>query len=151
MYTQVNSQAEALLVLNEMDLHHLKAEDEVWHRLKDNRDMSTMVSWDPKEMEVPKTAVKESFNLEVMFARCRHLLLRLISDLTKVTPILRLILRCINSAVLVAEDPENTPLLPSLDSQISSLSIHLDTCRSYSNLKLFQVKLNPFSEKPVPV
>ena len=80
MFTQVNSQAEALLVLNEMDLLHLKAEDEVWHRLKDNRDMSTMVSWDPKEMEVPQTAVKESFNLEVMFARCRHLLLRLISD-----------------------------------------------------------------------
>ena len=76
MYIQVNSQAEALLVLNEMDLLHLKAEDEVWERLKDNRDMSTMVSWDPKEMEVPQTAVKESFNLEVMFARCRHLLLR---------------------------------------------------------------------------
>ena len=76
MYIQVNSQAEALLVLNQMDLLHLKAEDEVWGRLKDNRDMSTMVSWDPKEMEVPQTAVKESFNLEVMFARCRHILLR---------------------------------------------------------------------------
>ena len=72
----MNSQAEALLILNEMDLLHLKAEDEAWNRLKDNRDMSTMVTWDPKEMEVPQAAAKESFNLEMMFARCRHILLR---------------------------------------------------------------------------
>jgi len=116
LLTEVKSQAEALLVLNEMDLLHLKAEDEVWNRLKDNRDMSTMVSWDPKEMEVPQTAVKESFNLEVMFARCRHLLLR-----------------CISCAVLVSEDPGNAPLLPSLEAQISSLSLHLDTCREASS------------------
>merc|ERR1711971_117882 len=112
LLTEVDSQAEAQLVLNEMDLLHLKAESEVWNRLKDNRDMSTMVSWDPKEMEVPKTAVQESFNLEKMFARFRHLLLR-----------------CISSALLVAEDPGNAPLLPSLEAQISSLSLHLDACR----------------------
>ena len=143
MSTQVNSQAEALLVLNEMDLLHLKAEDEVWHRLKDNRDMSTMVSWDPKEMEVPQTAVKESFNLEVMFARCRHLLLRLISDQSHPEPKVNMAnFRCISSAVLVAEDPGNAPLLPSLEAQISSLSLHLDTCRSNFNLKLYHAKLN---------
>ena len=38
-------------------------------------------------------------------------------------------LRCISSAVLVSEDPGNAPLLPSLEAQISSLSLHLDTCR----------------------
>ena len=37
--------------------------------------------------------------------------------------------RCISSAVLVSEDPGNAPLLPSLEAQISSLSLHLDTCR----------------------
>ena len=45
-------------------------------------------------------------------------------------------LRCISSAVLVSEDPGNAPLLPSLEAQISSLSLHLDTCRSYFNMVL---------------
>ena len=72
---QVTAQAEAQAVFSEMNLH-LKPEDEAWSRLKDNRDMSTMVTWDPKETKVPEDAVTESFSLEVMFARCRHLLLR---------------------------------------------------------------------------
>ena len=38
-------------------------------------------------------------------------------------------LRCISSALLVAEDPGNAPLLPSLEAQISSLSLHLDACK----------------------
>merc|ERR1719341_2162011 len=40
-----------------------------------------------------------------------------------------LLLLCISSAVLVAEDPGNAPLLPSLEAQISSLTLHLDACR----------------------
>lgn len=45
-------------------------------------------------------------------------------------------LRSISSAVLVAEDPGNAPLLPSLEAQISSLSQQWSTCRSPSNLLL---------------
>jgi len=113
LMTEVTAQAEAQTVFSEMNLH-LKPEDEAWSRLKDNRDMSTMVTWDPKETKVPEDAVRESFSLEVMFARCRHLLLR-----------------CISAAVLVAEDPGNAPLLPSLENLLPPLSSHWKNCREH--------------------
>ena len=51
-------------------------EEGEWARLEDNRDLSTMVSWDPPELEVQAGEVEDSFRLEVMWARGRHLLLR---------------------------------------------------------------------------
>jgi N-terminal acetyltransferase B complex non-catalytic subunit len=66
-------QATALLSGPELQLG---VEESEWARLEDNRDLGTMVSWDPPELEVRAGEVEVSFRLEVIWARGRHLLLR---------------------------------------------------------------------------
>ena len=72
---EVEEQAGAAAVLGGLELE-LGAEATAWEGLRDNRDLATMVTWDPADLQVGEEQVQESFRLEVQFARCRHLLLR---------------------------------------------------------------------------
>lgn len=107
---EVEEQAGAGAVLGGLELE-LAAEAGAWEGLRDNRDLATMVTWDPVDMQVGEEQVKESFRLEVLFARCRHLLLRSVA-----------------ASLLVVEDPSNAPLLPALPPLLSSLRAHWSSC-----------------------
>jgi len=115
---EVSQHNQAISLLSPLDLE-LNPDSQLWDRLEDNRDLSTMVSWDPPELQVQPREVEESYRLEVQFARSRHLLLR-----------------CLAAVVNISEDASFTPTMPSLSSLptlvslVSSLKAHWTLCQS---------------------
>lgn len=107
---EVSQHSQAVALLANLNLE-LDAHCNAWDRLEDNRDLSTMVSWDPPDLQVQTHEFEDSFHLEVQFARCRHLLLRCLAATTK-----------------LSEGVDNA--MTHISSLISSLKSHWTVCQT---------------------
>jgi len=123
--TSIHTQA--VQMVSYLDLADEDKDSKDWDQRKDNRDLTTMASWNPPHLDLTEEMVESSFMTELLYSRARQLLLRAIA-----------------SAVFLAEDfipvkdtmqsntngdiPTTTSLASNLSSLTSSLQSHWSTC-----------------------
>jgi len=77
---ETSTHSQAVQMMSYLDLTDEDKDSQNWDKKKDNRDLTTMVSWAPPEDNVDKNLVEESFLHELLFSRTRQLLLRTIAS-----------------------------------------------------------------------
>jgi len=98
-----------------------------WDKRKDNRDMDTMVSWDPPELGLTDDMVKSSFQQEKLYSRTRQLVLRSIASAVYMSEDL-IPVKDTNNSTTNGESCTSGSLAFNLNSLTSSLQSHWATC-----------------------
>jgi len=127
--TSIHTQA--VQMVSYLDLADEDKDSKDWDKRKDNRDMDTMVSWDPPDLGLTKEMVSTSFQFEKLYGRTRQLVLRSIASAVHLSEDLVPVKEFNNSTT----NGEScfTSLATNLISLTSSLQSHWSTCCQISS------------------
>lgn len=115
-----------------LDLADEDKDSKDWDKRKDNRDLNTMASWDPPDVDLTTQVVTDSFQTELLYSRTRQLLLRTIASAVYLSEDM-IPVKDTNTSTTNGESLPSTSLASNLISLTSSLQSHWSTCHKKSS------------------
>jgi len=123
--TSIHTQA--VQMMSYLDLTEEERDSKDWDQRKDNRDLNTMASWDPPELDLSREMVASSFKTELLYSRTRQLVLRAVASAVYLSEDM-VPLKDPNGSTENGEIPNSSSLANNLTSLTNSLQSHWSTC-----------------------
>jgi len=120
--------AQAVQMVSYLDLTEEDKDSKDWDQRKDNRDLTTMASWDPPALDLSKEMVSSSFRSELLYSRTRQLVLRAVASAVYLSEDMVPLKDTNGNGSSNGEVPTASSLASNLINLTDSLKSHWSTC-----------------------